>query len=300
MTVKNYREHIANHIKPALGAVQLSSLSSLAVQRFYNDLGNPHNGKPGLAPKTIKCIHGVFHKSLQQAIALGYLRTNPTENCTLPKVQRKEIKPLDSSEISAFLQAIKGDRFENLYLTTLFTGMRRGEVCGLTWDCVDLDKGQILINKQLQNVPGHRGEFRFISLKNNKGRSITLAPFLVGVLKKQQAKQAEWKEAAGELWQEAGFVFTNEIGEHVAPHSVYDRFKRLVSLIGIPTARFHDLRHSYAVVSLQAGDDIKTVQENLGHHTAAFTLDVYGHVTDEMKKASANRMEAFIQKVSQQ
>ncbi len=68
--------------------------------------------------------------------------------------------------------------------------------------------------------------------------------------------------------------------------------------LGLPNVRFHDLRHSYAVASLKSGDDVKTVQENLGHATAAFTLDVYGHVTDKMKRDSANRMEAFIQSVS--
>ncbi len=68
--------------------------------------------------------------------------------------------------------------------------------------------------------------------------------------------------------------------------------------IGTPTTRFHDLRHSYAVVSIKSGDDIKTVQENLGHATAAFTLDVYGHVTDQMKQASASRMEQFIKAVN--
>ena len=74
--------------------------------------------------------------------------------------------------------------------------------------------------------------------------------------------------------------------------------KRIVASIGLPDARLHDLRHSYAVASIRAGDDIKTVQGNLGHHTAAFTLDVYGHVTEEMKKASAERMETYIKSIS--
>ena len=300
MTVLNYNKYISKHIKPALGNVRLDKLESTAIQRFYNDLGQPHNDKPGLSPKTVRCIHGVLHKALQQAVALGYLRSNPTGACTLPRVQRKEIKPLDSSEIGAFMRAVKGHPFEALYLTTLFTGMRRGEVCGLTWDCVNLEKGQILINKQLQNIPGQPGKYRFVSLKNDKSRSVALASFLVDVLKQHKAHQNTQKERAAELWQETGFVFTNEIGEHLAPGSVYNHFKRLAVSIGLPTARFHDLRHSYAVASLRAGDDIKTVQENLGHHTAAFTLDVYGHITEEMKRDSADRMNAFIKSISPQ
>lgn len=95
----------------------------------------------------------------------------------------------------------------------------------------------------------------------------------------------------------SGLVFTDEIGHHLATHTVYKEFKAIVASIGCPNTRFHDLRHSYAVAAIRSGDDIKTVQGNLGHATAAFTLDVYGHVTDQMKQESANRMESYIKDV---
>ena len=88
------------------------------------------------------------------------------------------------------------------------------------------------------------------------------------------------------------------MGNHLTKPTLYRAFKKAVAAIGRPDARFHDLRHSYAVAAIRSGDDIKTVQGNLGHATAAFTLDVYGHVTDQMKQDSANRMEAFIKSVS--
>lgn len=300
MTVKNYKEHIANHIKPALGNIHISSLNTTDIQKFYNDLGQPQGDTPGLAPKTIKCIHGILHKALQQAIAVGYLRTNPTEACSLPRVERKEIHPLNDEDIQKFLQAIRGHRYEALYLTALFTGLRRGELCGLTWDCVDLDMGRIVVKKQLQNVPGSPGEYRFVSLKNDKSRSITIASSLVNVLRQHKESQNTLIHNAGELWMDTGFVFTNEIGDHLSPSTVYHQFKKIAASIDLPNARLHDLRHSFAVASLRARDDIKTVQSNLGHHTAAFTLDVYGHVTEDMKRDSANRMEAFIQSVTDQ
>ena len=103
---------------------------------------------------------------------------------------------------------------------------------------------------------------------------------------------------AFDAWADTGLVFTDEIGRPLTKSAVYRAFKRLVAEIGRPDARFHDLRHSYAVAAIRAGDDIKTIQGNLGHATAAFTLDVYGHVTDQMKQASASLMEAFIQAVS--
>lgn len=111
-------------------------------------------------------------------------------------------------------------------------------------------------------------------------------------------KQTLMRIDAGNRWTETNLVFTNETGGVLSYRTVYDCFKRVAAKLGFPDARFHDLRHTYAVASIQCGDDIKTVQENLGHATAAFTLDVYGHVTERMKKESANRMEAFISSVS--
>lgn len=99
------------------------------------------------------------------------------------------------------------------------------------------------------------------------------------------------------MWEESSLIFTNPTGGFLSYRTVYDCFKRIVAKIGTPTTRFHDLRHTYAVVAIQSGDDIKTVQENLGHATASFTLDVYGHVTAQMRQNSADRMEQFIQDI---
>ncbi len=297
-TALNYEQHVRNHIKPALGAIRLEALTGPAIQGFYNGLCRPQEGGPGLSPKTVKNVHGVLHKALQQAVRVGYLRFNPADACELPRVERKEIKPLDDAAIGAFMQAIQGHPFEAVYLTLLFTGMRRGEVCGLLWDCVDLERGTIRIDKQLQNVPGRPGEFRLVPTKNSKGRTITAAASVVKLLKRHKAQQAEARLLAGPLWQDSGFVFCNAVGAHLSPHTVYHAYKRVVASIGLPDARLHDLRHSYAVASLRAGDDVKTVQGNLGHHAAAFTLDVYGHITEDMKQASADRMEEYIRKIS--
>ena len=298
-TVESYCCQIRVHIKPALGSVKLEALNAHTIQGFYNSMGAEREGRPGLSPKSIKIVHGVLHKALQQAVALGYLRFNPSDACTLPRVERKEIKPLDSSAITKFLNAIHGHRFEAVYLTMLFTGMRRGEVCGLTWNHVNLESGTILINQQLQNIPGQSGAFRLMSTKSSKGRTIKIAAAVVKVLKKHRAQQAEARLLAGPLWKDEGYVFTNDTGEHISPNTLYHNYKRIVASIGLPDARLHDLRHSYAVAAIKSGDDIKTVQGNLGHHTASFTLDVYGHVTEEMKQASAEHMETFIKSVSE-
>lgn len=106
-------------------------------------------------------------------------------------------------------------------------------------------------------------------------------------------------EAAASEWKKTNLVFTNAKGDHLSYRTVYDCFKRIVRKMGCPELRFHDLRHQYAVIAIKNGDDIKTIQSNLGHATAAFTLDVYGHVTDEMKRDSADRMESYLKAISE-
>lgn len=291
-TVASYRTQIKNHIMPAFGAMKLKALDAHTIQRFYNRLT--------LSPKTIKNIHGVLHKALQQAVALGYIRFNPSDSCTLPRMEKRKISPLDEEQSKAFLQAIRGHRFEVLYTVALLTGMREGEVLGLTWDCVDFDKGTILINKQLQREKKPHGRHLLVSTKNDKSRTITPAPLVMKLLRSHRTHQSEQRLKAGPLWEDSGLVFTDAIGHHLAIYTVYKDFKRIAASIGRPDARFHDLRHSYAVAAIRSGDDIKTVQGNLGHATAAFTLDVYGHVTDQMKQDSAARMEAYIERILSQ
>ena len=125
---------------------------------------------------------------------------------------------------------------------------------------------------------------------------ITPAPMVFDILRKVKAEQGKWKLKAGEAFNnEWDLVFTNELGDHLRSVTVYNHLKKILESIGLREIRFHDLRHSFATISLQNGDDIKTVSENLGHATVAFTLDVYGHVTEKMKKDSADRMQAYIE-----
>lgn len=315
----NYSQHIRNHILPALGSRKLQKLSGLDIQRFYNQMlreggkirchdkdGNilKKDGKPiyepaPLSAKTVKNIHGVLHKALEKAVKFGHIRMNPADNCELGRVEKKEIRPLDSEDITRFMEVVQNHPFRALFLTTLFTGLRRGEVCGLRWDCVDLEHGTITINKQLQNIPGQPGAYRLVSTKNGKSRTLKASRFVVDLLRQQKEEQEKMKRLVGAMWHDEGYVFCDAMGRHLSPSTVYHNFKRIANDIGVPDARLHDLRHSYAVAALQAGDDIKTVQSNLGHHTASFTLDVYGHVTAQMQQASADRMDAYIRTISE-
>ena len=301
-TVSSYEATIRNHIKPGLGAIKLEALTTQDIQEFYNGRQKGDEIREPLAPKTIKNIHGVLHKALEQAMLNGLIRNNPADPCVLPRRPKQKVKPLNEEQITKLIKALKGHKYENLILTTLFTGLREGEVCGLQWECVNLETGTILVDKQLQSlrksVRGNGDKYALVPTKNGKERHLTIAPFVVELLKKEKAKQDANRAYYEELYEESGLVFTDESGHRITPQAAYRAFKLVVTELGMPQARFHDLRHSYAVASLRSGDDAKTVQENLGHATAAFTLDVYGHVTEQMKTESANRMQAFIQSVS--
>lgn len=290
LTVKQYTTYINNRIVKNMGSVKLTRLDTPIIQRFYNQLT-----KEGLSPVTIKNIHSILHSMLETAVEVGYMRTNPSNICKLPKSEKKQIKPLENADISKLLEALKGDKYESLYTVDLFTGLRQGELLGLTWDCIDFKKGTMYIYRQLQF---NKGSYYFTSLKNGKTRTIALAPYVLNILRNQKAWQAECQLKSYGMWNNKDdLVFTNELGGHLTQNYTYRHFKKIVSGIGIPDARLHDLRHTFAVSSLQSGNDVKTVQEALGHHTAAFTLDVYGHVTEEMRKASADRLETFINSV---
>jgi integrase len=142
----------------------------------------------------------------------------------------------------------------------------------------------------------------FDTTKNDKTRTLIPAPFVMEILKQQSVNQLSAKNKALDLWQgwktteerKTAVVFTNELGLHLHLQTAYNHFKKIAILVGAENACVHDLRHTYATLSLQNGDDVKTVQQNLGHATAAFTLDRYGHVSEKMKNDSAARMQAYI------
>ena len=289
-TKEQYEQQCRVHIKPTLGAIRLQALTAPMIQNMYNEAA-----RSGLSPKTVRNLHGVFHKALSKAVKLGYIKVNPCDACELIRVEKPSIKPFDSVQLTDFLQAIAGNPLEKLFTVTVFTGMRMGEVIGLTWDCISFVNGTITIRRQWQRKERGGGEHSFAPLKNDKTRTITPASFVMDVLQKQRKEQIAYRLHAGDAWKnELNFVFTNELGEYLVDRTVYNTFKRIAKQIGLPDTRFHDLRHTYATLALKNGDNIKDVSEALGHATVAFTLDVYGHVTDEMKRASAARMDSLI------
>lgn len=314
-TLKHYRSECQTHIIPAIGGTQLSKLNASQIQSFYNKLAKTgktskkKNRKTGkweythspLSPKTIKNIHTILSKCLNTAIELEYMKSNPAAHARLPKISRKEINPLNDAEIAEFMSRLDKEKYGNIYKLIVFTGLRKAEALGLTWDCIDFENDIISINKQLQKRPVADGGYTFDTLKNEKPRILSVPHFIIETLEQQKAFQDKQKQEAGTLWHSydrndplGKLVFTTELGTPINPRLIWSHYKKIATKMQLPESRVHDLRHTYAVRALRNGDEIKTVQDNLGHATAAFTLDVYGHTTNEMKKASASRMQDFI------
>ena len=297
LTVKHYQAQCRTHIIPALGGVKLRDLKAPMIQSFYNELGKTghaikkKDSKTGkeivtyepLATKSIRNIHGIFTKALNIAVDVGLIRSNPAERVTLPRVEHTEIRPLDDDQVAAFYKAAAKDEYCFLLRLIPFTGLREAEALGLTWDCVDFKTGTLKINKQLVKKPKKDGGFTLAETKNSKIRIVRAAPSVMKILAQRDAEQKLQKRTAGKLWEgykddkerKTALVFTTATGGNLSPQTVYNHCKKVLDEIGAGDRCVHDLRHTYAVLSLQNGDDIKTVQGNLGHATAAFTLDVY-------------------------
>lgn len=314
-TVRNYKATVKNHIKPALGSKKLTALTPHDIQCFYNKLlkegheiktkdekGNVTVTHEPLSDKTVRNIHGVFTKALSQAVKNKYIKINPADAAELPKLIEPEMVPLTDEQVKAYLKASDADSYGKLLKVILFTGLRENEALGLTWDCVDFDNGELHITKQLLKRKISEGGFTFAPLKNNKTRLLCPAPYVMGLLKEVREEQILARLHAGQLWQgwqteterEKALVFTTALGIHLSPQTVYNHHKKVAAAAGAPDARLHDLRHTFAVLSIQNGDDIKTVQGNLGHATAAFTLNKYGHISERMKKDSSDRMQKYV------
>lgn len=278
-----YKNAVNAHINRVLGQLRLTELSKEDVQLFINSLEIGVGIEMPMSPKTIKNVHGVLHKSLEVARSYDYIEKNPADFTILPRYDKPEMHTFTISELNCFMNAISNHPKKVLFTVAIFTGLRQAELIALTWDCVDFDNGSIYIYRQIVKDKEDKG-YSFSSLKNSKPRKIYPAPAVMNLLKVHRPKN----------FRNDDFIFQSSKGKHYTHAAIYNSFKKVVRRIGCPNMRFHDLRHTYAVLSLQAGDDIKTLQSNMGHHSAAFTLNVYGHCQDEMKYESARKMNLFI------
>ena len=282
---QTYRGYIDNHIKPNIGKIPLSKLTTLELQKLYKKLlsrGRVNRieakGQPkGLSPKTVRNIHQVISSAMDFAKAQKLIAVNPTDGCALPKLEHKEMKTLPVEQLASFLREAKESGVFEMYYIELATGLRRGELLGLKWEDLDLEQGTLRVQRQVSRI---NGEVVEAPLKTkNSYRTISLGGDAVGILKEQK-KKCGCSE----------YVFPSPTGGPISPDSVIQMLHRVLKRAGLPKVRFHDLRHTFATVALQNGVDIKTVSGMLGHYSAGFTLDTYAHVTTAAQREAAKTM----------
>ena len=286
-TFEGYELMIRNHIKPALGHKKLKVLAPDHVQYFYQQ-----KLEAGLAPGTVRVMHGILHRALEQAVKWGVVPRNVCKATTSPKPNPEEIRPLDSEQAKRFLEASRGDRFEALYVLAVTAGLRVGELLGLKWEDVDLDAGALRVRRTRSRA---KTGPTFTAPKNGKGRQLRLTRRAVEALKSHKAAQNTERLKAGSLWVGDNFVFCTHAGRPLDFRNLATAsFKPLLKKAGLPDIRFHDLRHTCATLLLSRGHHPKLVQELLGHASVAMTLDRYSHVLPGMGDQTAAAMEAAL------
>ena len=271
-TMYAYRQYARLYIKPILGDKVISHITSTDIQRMYTKL--KREGR----------IHAMLHQAMKDAVGAHLIAKNPTEGTVVPKPNYRPKQILNEEQLDTFMAAIEQDEvWRDFFFTELTTGLRRGEICGLRWEDFDEAEGTLKVNRSVSTRKA--GSLEVGETKTNKGhRSISLPDSTAQRLR-------ERKKTAISDW-----IFPNPLHpeEAVNPGYAYNRMKTILKNTGLPSIRFHDLRHTFATHALAGGVDAKTLSGILGHTNASFTLDTYTHVTGDMQKQAANTVCDFM------
>ena len=291
-TQETYESRIRLHIIPEIGDIPLNKLTQNDLQQFYGRLKKSGRKRftdkygEGLSDRMVRMCHATCRSALEKAVQDGLIRTNPAIGCKLPPKRAREMQVLDRDELQRFLIQAQAEGYYELFLLDLATGLRRGELMALQWDDLDFETGVLNVNKQVYQV---NGELQFSEPKTkNSIRKIVLPPSVVEVLR-------EYKKTVDSRW-----MFPSPVKEDrpITPSVVRKRLQLILEHAGCKHVRFHDLRHTFATLALQNGMDVKTLSAMLGHVSAATTLDIYTHITDDMQRTAAANIDRGIGKAA--
>ena len=288
-TKVTYRAAINGHLVPALGVIPLRDVRPAHIKAYMRA-----RDEEGASPQTIRNEFSTLRKALEVAVGEGYLERNYAKKpyTSAPSVPREEMNPLSSDEVKKAMAAAKGHPWEALFVLAAATGLRRAEVLGLTWPCVDLDGGTVRVEKTLQR---YDRAFHMEEPKTRRSRRTVPIPSpVVEVLRAHRKRQVEAR-LASEVWlNEWDLVFVWNIGEPIEAKRLHDEFVALLAHAGVRRVRFHDLRHGAASVLFAQGATMKEIQETLGHSDIGITMNVYTHLGEEMRRGVADKMAAAL------
>jgi integrase len=297
-TLDNYEMLIRRHIKPDLEKIALRDLRPEHLQHFYNE-----KGKEGLAPRSIQLMHIVLHGALSQAEKNQLVVRNVSKLTERPQGVRREVQPLTANQVSvSLLPMLQDDRLFAVIYLAFATGLRRGELLALRWQDVDLNEGVLQVRQTLArvNVYNEQGgkiktQLMFQEPKTaHSRRKVPIPEACLVALKRHKAKQAEEKLLLGPAYADHGLMVCQPDGKPVDPRNFLRYFKRVLEQAGLPNIRIHDARYTFATMMLELGESPKTVQTMLGHSRVSITLDTYSHVSLELEKKAAAKLNAAL------
>jgi integrase len=301
---ERYTEIARKNIVPLLGDIQLQKLQTVDIDGAYAKAltSGRRDGKGGLSPATVKYMHRILRQALQQAVGKWrWLVSNPADDASPPKVERKEMSALDPVETAELIEAARNERLFIAYLLGVMCGLRRGEVAALRWRSIDLTGSQLSVSTSIEQTSK---AVREKLPKSGKGRTVALLPMLVDELRQHRIRQSEHLLALGVRLTDDHHVVMREDGQSYQPRSLTHAFQIFRAKHGLDRIRLHDLRHTHATHLLAAGIHPKVAQERLGHSSIAITLDLYSHVMPGMQAQAAERVNdvltAAMQKREQQ
>ena len=289
-----YRRICTLYALPTLGKLRLSTLTELHVRHMIKQL-QARKGEDALSSTTIAQALAVLRIALGMAVSAKLISTNPATAVPLPRKEKTTMHIIDRPMIPAFLAAAQATHYPEALTLLLQTGLRSGELRGLTWDDIDEARATISVRRQLDlSEPGAPA---LRPPKDSSTRNIIVGPEVLATLKAQRRRLAEHRLKAGPAWRDDDFaqalVVRSIYGNPMDAKTLYRAVKTVGGLLEIPDLHPHDLRHSYAVAALRAGADVKTVQHNLGHASAKMTMDVYAAYTTDAAQAAAARLSAY-------
>ena len=292
-TADRYRLMIETYTIPRIGKIKLKELTSRDLQKLYKDLmekgrvnAKSGHGDPGLSSTTVRSVHLTLHCAFGRAVKERLIPRNPTDDCIAPKVRKIEMKILAPEHIKGYLDAADQRGLLPMFYLELVSGLRKGELVALLWSDLDAQNKTISVSKQYIKSPN--GELTLSRPKTETSvRRVSIPQTAVDLLIQEHNKHPS-----------NPFMFPSPAtGEMYYPDSIVNLHKKILKDAGLEHIRFHDLRHTFATVSLQNGVDIKTVSSMLGHYDAGFTLRTYTHATRQRQDEAAETMGSFMEQV---